>query len=241
MCCLLRVIAHPTDGFWRSVRFSVTSTNINLPWSHPGSNQDIRREKPAPNLRSCGMAHSFVQVVLKKCIVNFRFSALECTCAPTWPRPVSSWQFPLPGHVQSPAGSFAFTSTLPYVKLKDSTVRIRAEVTGFKRFEALPVLSQPQSCGFVHLHEEGKPGFIGHLYTLLGTTNNYSAIADFHTLQITTRCIHQPFPGNGFQQCRFFSFTRPGSIFTASHTELKWQLNYSAISSQPSSQNSALN
>jgi hypothetical protein len=28
-------------------------------------------------------------------------------------------------------------------------------------------------------------GFIAHLYTRLGTTSNYSAIADLHTLQIT--------------------------------------------------------
>jgi hypothetical protein len=28
-------------------------------------------------------------------------------------------------------------------------------------------------------------GFIDHLYTALRTTCNYSAIADFHTLQIT--------------------------------------------------------
>jgi hypothetical protein len=29
-------------------------------------------------------------------------------------------------------------------------------------------------------------GFIDHLYTPLGTTSNYSAIVDFHTLQITS-------------------------------------------------------
>jgi hypothetical protein len=28
-------------------------------------------------------------------------------------------------------------------------------------------------------------GFIDHLYTRLGTTSNYNAIADLHTLQIT--------------------------------------------------------
>jgi hypothetical protein len=28
-------------------------------------------------------------------------------------------------------------------------------------------------------------GFIDHLYTPLGTTSNYNAVADFHTLQIT--------------------------------------------------------
>lgn len=57
----------------------------------------------------------------------------------------------VPGHAQSPAGSFALTSTLPYVKLNDSTVRILAEAIGFSRFVADPVLSQPQSCGLVHL------------------------------------------------------------------------------------------
>jgi hypothetical protein len=44
------------------------------------------------------------------------------------------------------------------------------------------------------------------LYTPLGTTRNYSAIANLHTLQITTAsarpfssllCLHQPFSGNG--------------------------------------------
>jgi hypothetical protein len=46
-------------------------------------------------------------------------------------------------------------------------------------------------------------GFIGHLYTPLGTTSNYSSIADLHTLPIITRfspsllCLQQPFPSNG--------------------------------------------
>jgi hypothetical protein len=62
----------------------------------------------------------------------------------------------IPGHSQSPAGSFALTSTLPYVKLKDSTVRIRAELMGFRRLVSLPVRSQPQSCGFVHLDKRGQ-------------------------------------------------------------------------------------
>jgi hypothetical protein len=37
---------------------------------------------------------------------------------------------------------------------------------------------------------------------------------------------HQPFPGNGFQQWRLFSFMRSGFIFTTSHAELpiNWQL-----------------
>jgi hypothetical protein len=36
-------------------------------------------------------------------------------------------------------------------------------------------------------------GFIDHLYTPLGNTSNYSAIADLHTLQITTAPA-KPFP-----------------------------------------------
>jgi hypothetical protein len=48
-------------------------------------------------------------------------------------------------------------------------------------------------------------GFTDHLYTPLGTTSNYSAIANLHTLQITTAppkpfsslLRHQPFLGNG--------------------------------------------
>jgi hypothetical protein len=50
-------------------------------------------------------------------------------------------------------------------------------------------------------------GIIGHLYTRLGTTSNYSAIANLPTLQITTAIttpfssllyLYQPFSGNGF-------------------------------------------
>jgi hypothetical protein len=59
----------------------------------------------------------------------------------------------VPGQIQSPAGSFALTSTIPYVNEKDSSVRIRAEFIGFKRFAADPVLSHPQSDGFVHLQK----------------------------------------------------------------------------------------
>jgi hypothetical protein len=51
-------------------------------------------------------------------------------------------------------------------------------------------------------------GFIDRLYIPLGTTNNYSAIAELHILKITTAptksfsslLYHQPFPGNGFYQ-----------------------------------------
>jgi hypothetical protein len=34
-------------------------------------------------------------------------------------------------------------------------------------------------------------GFIDHLYTQLGTTSNYSAIANLHTSQITTAKFFQ--------------------------------------------------
>jgi hypothetical protein len=49
--------------------------------------------------------------------------------------------------------------------------------------------------------------FVDHLYTPLGTTSNYRAIANLQSLQITTTpakpfssllCAHQPFHGNGF-------------------------------------------
>jgi hypothetical protein len=48
-------------------------------------------------------------------------------------------------------------------------------------------------------------GFIDHLYTQLGTTSNYIAIANLHNSQITTAksfpsllYLRQPFPDNGF-------------------------------------------
>ena len=66
---------------------------------------------------------------------------------------VSNGDLVVPGQIQSPAGSFALTSTFPYVKLKEYTVRIRAEFIGFKTFVGDPVLSQPQSLGFVHLRK----------------------------------------------------------------------------------------
>jgi hypothetical protein len=40
-------------------------------------------------------------------------------------------------------------------------------------------------------------GFVDHLHTPLGTTSNYSVIADLQTLQITTTPA-KAFPGNGF-------------------------------------------
>jgi hypothetical protein len=50
-------------------------------------------------------------------------------------------------------------------------------------------------------------GFIDHLYTQLGTTGNYSATANLHTLRLTAApaqsfssllYLQQPFPSNGF-------------------------------------------
>jgi hypothetical protein len=51
-------------------------------------------------------------------------------------------------------------------------------------------------------------GFIDHIYTPLGTTSNYSGIANLHNSQINTApakpffpsllCLYQPFPNNGF-------------------------------------------
>jgi hypothetical protein len=67
------------------------------------------------------------------------------------------------------------------------------------------------------------------LYAPLGTTSNYSAIANLHTLQITTApdkpfsslmSRQQQFRGNGFEQWRFFSFPRSGTLVTAAGAEL---------------------
>jgi hypothetical protein len=49
-------------------------------------------------------------------------------------------------------------------------------------------------------------GFINTLYIPLGTTGNYSSIANFRTLEFTTAnpmasvyySLHYPFPGNGY-------------------------------------------
>jgi hypothetical protein len=73
-------------------------------------------------------------------------------------------------------------------------------------------------------------GFIDRLFTRLGTTSNYSATANLHNSQTITApakpfssllCLHQPFPGNGFHQWRFFSCTRSGPPFTAARAEFK--------------------
>jgi hypothetical protein len=65
-------------------------------------------------------------------------------------------------------------------------------------------------------------GFIGYLHTRLGTTCNYSAIANLHNSQITIAaakpfpacCLHQPFSGSRFQQWTFFSFKRSSLLWT---------------------------
>jgi hypothetical protein len=76
-----------------------------------------------------------------------------------------------------------------------------------------------------------------HLYTPLGTTSNYSAIADFHTLQINTA------PAKTFPACYVFTNR---SLVTASNSEdssasVLTSLLSGAISSQPPLQNSTLN
>jgi hypothetical protein len=62
-------------------------------------------------------------------------------------------------------------------------------------------------------------GFLDHFCTAFGTTSNYSVTASLHTLQITapttkssSACsfFQQPFPSNGFERRRFFSFPRSG-------------------------------
>jgi hypothetical protein len=82
---------------------------------------------------------------------------------------------------------------------------------------------------------------IDHLYTPLGTISNYSAIADLHTLQITTAsikpffsllCLHQPFPDNGFNSGDS-SASSAQVLFSqpSCRTLVSCQLNYTAISS----------
>jgi hypothetical protein len=88
-----------------------------------------------------------------------------------------------------------------------------------------------------------------HLYTPLGTTSNYSAIANLHTLQITTAPVkpfssllylQQLFPSNGFNSghssaSRFHVVVRR---ISRNWTLVNCQLNYSAIYSEPPLQRS---
>lgn len=57
----------------------------------------------------------------------------------------------LPGSNQSPAGSLALISTLPYLNANESDVRNRALRTGFKICGIEPIRSQPLYDGLVHL------------------------------------------------------------------------------------------
>jgi hypothetical protein len=86
------------------------------------------------------------------------------------------------------------------------------------------------------------------LYTLLGTTSNYSSLSlslsDFHNTQITTAptnpfstlpCLKQPFPSNDFPQWRLFSFQRSRHCCRRiSHTWILSTVN-STIASSPHS------
>jgi hypothetical protein len=79
--------------------------------------------------------------------------------------------------------------------------------------------------------------FIDHLYTQWATTSNYSITANLHILQITTASAKR------FPACyvftshslavasdwRFFSFTWPGPLFTASRVELPNSLAYNIL------------
>jgi hypothetical protein len=72
-------------------------------------------------------------------------------------------------------------------------------------------------------------GFIDHLYTPLGTTSNYSATADLHTLQITTAPA-KPFPACYVLTSRFLATTSNSGDSSASHAQV--------LLSQPPVQNS---
>jgi hypothetical protein len=50
---------------------------------------------------------------------------------------------------------------------------------------SLPLLSTVMCTGGYRRGLDWMIGFIGTLFTVLGTTSNYSAIADLHTLQLT--------------------------------------------------------
>jgi hypothetical protein len=90
-------------------------------------------------------------------------------------------------------------------------------------------------------------GFIDHLHTPLGTPSNYSAIADLHTLHITTTryafssllYLNQPFPGNGgdFSTSRTQVLSSPTLVQDC--LPAIPQLNWIDIPSQVPSQSSA--
>jgi hypothetical protein len=98
---------------------------------------------------------------------------------------------------------------------------------GYGRHHFLTILSR--ICG------DSRPvfglanGFIDHLYTQLGTTSNYSATANLHTLQITT-AIAKPFPA-----CCIFTSR---SLTTASNSGDSSASRSQVLSSQAPVQNS---
>lgn len=57
------------------------------------------------------------------------------------------------GHSQSPAGSLALTSTLPYLKANESKVRRRALRMGLMGCVGVPTRSQPHCAAFVQLQQ----------------------------------------------------------------------------------------
>jgi hypothetical protein len=62
-------------------------------------------------------------------------------------------------------------------------------------------------------------GFIDHLYTPLGTTRNYSAIADLHNLQITTAAA-KPFPNCWVLTSRSLATTANSGDSSASRAQV---------------------
>jgi hypothetical protein len=89
-----------------------------------------------------------------------------------------------------------------------------------------------------YCHDLGVTGFglgnefIDHLYTPLGTTSTYSVTANVHNSRITTAST-KPFPACcGITNCSLATASNSGDS-SASHAQV--------LSSQPPSQNSALN
>jgi hypothetical protein len=89
-------------------------------------------------------------------------------------------------------------------------------------------------------------GFVDHLYTPLGTTSNYSALDNLHTLQITTAHA-KPQSFIIFRSRCLVTALNNGDSSASVHTSLptgqyysqpNCQFNYSVICSQPSLQNS---
>jgi hypothetical protein len=94
-------------------------------------------------------------------------------------------------------------------------------------------------------------GYIDHLYTPLGTASNCSAIAELHSLQITTATT-KPSPACCVLNSRSLATALTVEIiqfpaltsllsgeYPASELGVNCQINYSIISSQPLLQNSS--